>query len=63
MISQEYIASIVIVVVSTLKAFGVELGNEVVTAVVTGAAALYVVFRKVQKGEITVLGQKVVSEE
>lgn len=55
-ISQEYIAAVVVIVVSGLHAFGVEVASTLVEAVVTGAAALWIIFRKVQKGDITPLG-------
>ena len=63
MISTEYIASVVAVVTSILTALSIEIGHDLVNAVVTGAAAIYVIVRKIYKGEITVLGKRVVSEE
>lgn len=56
--SQEYIASLVAVVVSILTALKIEIGHDLVNAIVTGGAAIYVIIRKVQKGEINVLGKK-----
>lgn len=57
--SQEYIASIVIVLVSLLKAFGFEIGSDVVTAIITGVLAVWVAVRRFQKKDISVLGKKV----
>jgi hypothetical protein len=54
--SQEYIASLVVIVSSVLAIFKIHLASEEVTAVVTGLAALWVIIRKIQKGEITPLG-------
>jgi hypothetical protein len=56
--SQEYIASLVVIISSILALLKIPIGTEEITAVVTGAAALYVIYRKVTKGEITVLGQR-----
>lgn len=57
-LSQEYIGSIVIVLISILKAFGIDLGNDVVTAIVTGAIGVYVAYRRFSKKDITPLGVK-----
>jgi cadmium resistance protein CadD (predicted permease) len=54
--SQEYIGSIVILLISVLKLFKIELGNEEVTAIVTGVVALWVAIRRFSKGDITVGG-------
>lgn len=56
MLSQEYVGALVIVLVSVLKLFGVELGNDVVTAIVTGLVGVYVAYRRYSKGDITVGG-------
>lgn len=55
-ISQEYIASIVVVILSVLRAFHIEVASDLVTSAVTGVAALYVIYRKWKKGEITLAG-------
>jgi len=57
-ISREYIASLTVIIVSLLGLFGIDVGNEELTAIITGAAALYVIYRKIQKGEITPLGAR-----
>lgn len=56
--SQEYIASLVVIVASILAVFKIHVGNEEITAVVTGAAAIWVIIRKIQKGEINAFGVK-----
>ena len=58
MVSHEYLGAAVIVIISIAKAFGYELGNDEVTTIVTGAVALYVAFRRFQKGDIKVSGVK-----
>ncbi len=57
-ISREYIASLTVIIVSLLGLFGIDVGSEELTAIITGAAALYVIYRKIQKGEITPLGAR-----
>ena len=57
-ISREYIASLTVIIVSLLGLFGIDVGNEELTAIITGTAALYVIYRKIQKGEITPLGAR-----
>ena len=54
--STEYVGAIAILVVSVLNAFGIEVGNEAVTGIVTGVIALYVAFRRFKKGDITIGG-------
>ena len=55
-LSQEYIGSLVIVLITVLKIFKIELASDEVTAIVTGAVALYVAIRRFSKGDITVGG-------
>ena len=57
-VSQEYIAGIVIVIASLLKTFNIEIGNDVLTALITGLAGVWVLVRRYQKGDINVLGKK-----
>ena len=56
--SQEYIGALVIIVVSLLKVFGIEIGSDVITGIVTGVLALWVAIRRHQKGDISVLGSR-----
>ena len=56
--SHEYVGALVILLVSGLKLFGIELGAENATALVTGLVAVYVAFRRYQKGDINALGAK-----
>lgn len=57
--SQQYIGSIVILLVSLLKMFKIDIGNEELTAILTGAVALWVAIRRYKQGDITVVGSKV----
>ena len=56
--SKEYIGSLSIVLVSILQLFGVELGTETISAIVTGIVAIYVAVARYRKGDITVGGLK-----
>lgn len=58
MISQQYVGAIVILLVSALKLFGVELGNEEVTTIVTGFVALWIAVKRYAKGDISMGGVK-----
>lgn len=57
--SQEYILSIVLVIGGILKAFGIEIENSALEGIIGGGIALYVAFRRHQKGDINILGAKV----
>jgi hypothetical protein len=54
--SQEYISAIVVLLVSVLGLFKIQVGNEVITALVTGVLGLWIAIRRYQKGDITVGG-------
>ena len=54
--SQEYIGAIVVVLVSLLGLFKIEIGNEVLTALITGIVGVWVAVRRYQKGDINKLG-------
>lgn len=56
--SREYTGALVIVIISVLKAFGVELGTEEVTAIVTGAVAVFVAVARYRKGDVTLSGTR-----
>lgn len=56
--SKEYIGSLAIVVISLLKAFGVEIESDVVTGIITGGIALYVAYRRFKRGDITLGGTR-----
>jgi uncharacterized membrane protein len=58
MLSHEYVGAIAILIVSILNSFGIEVGNEAITGIVTGVVALYVAIRRYQKGDITVGGMR-----
>ncbi len=57
--SHEYIVSIVLVVGSALKIFGVEIESEALEGLVAGLAALYIAYRRLQKGDINALGARI----
>ena len=56
MLSQEYVGAIVLVIVSILKAFGIELANDAVQGIVMGLIAVWIAIRRYQKKDITLLG-------
>lgn len=56
--SQEYIGAIVILVISVLKGFGIELGSGVVEGLVVGVIALWVAIRRHSRGDITIVGAR-----
>jgi hypothetical protein len=56
--STEYIASLTGIIVSVLTLLRIEIGASEVNAVLAGLAAAFVIVRKIQKGEITVLGAR-----
>lgn len=57
-VSQQYIGSIVILLISLLKMFKIDIGNDELTAIITGGIALYVAIKRYQKGDINVAGIK-----
>lgn len=56
--SQQYIGAIVILLISLLKLFKVEVAESDVTTVVTGAVACWVAYKRYQKGDITLFGSR-----
>lgn len=56
MISQEYISALAILLVSILKGLGVNIGNDEVVTILTGALALWVAIRRYNKGDIKMSG-------
>ena len=54
--SQEYIGAIVIVLVSVLKMFGIEIASDALTGLLTGVVAIWIAVRRYQKKDITLLG-------
>lgn len=57
--SQEYSASLVILLMSVLKLLKVDIAESEVTAIVTGLLALWVAIRRFQKGDINIFGARV----
>lgn len=58
MISQEYIGALVIVIVSVLKLFKIEIASEAVSGLITGVIAVWIAIRRFQKKDINILGVK-----
>ena len=56
--SHEYIGAIVLIVVGILKAFGIELPSDALQGIITGVIAIYIAFRRYQKGDINLGGVK-----
>jgi len=54
--SNEYVASIVLLGGALLKIFGVEMDSGVLEGLVAGVLALWVAIRRYQKGDITIVG-------
>lgn len=51
----EYISALVLLIVSVLKIFKIEIENQVITGIVTGLIALWIAF-KTKKKETNILG-------
>lgn len=56
--SQEYIASIAVILVGILKVFKIEIGSDVIVGLLTGILGLWIAIRRHQKGDINALGVK-----
>jgi hypothetical protein len=56
--SQEYIAAVVILIVSVLKIFKIEVATEAITGIVTGALAIWIAYRRYSKGDINIVGAR-----
>ncbi len=57
--SHEYIGAIVILIVSILKVLKIEVASDAITGLVTGLVAVWIAFRRHQKGDITIAGMRV----
>ena len=56
--SQEYVGAIAIVLVSILKIFHIEIANDAIAGLITGGIAIFVAYRRYQKGDISLGGVK-----
>jgi hypothetical protein len=56
MFSQEYIASIAVLLVSVLGLFKIQIENETITALITGILGVWIAIRRYQKKDINILG-------
>jgi hypothetical protein len=54
--SNEYAGAIVILIISVLKIFGIEIENTTIAGIVTGVIALWIAIRRHQRGDITIGG-------
>lgn len=56
--SQEYVASIILILYSVLQAFGIVIEKEVFEGLVVGLIALWIAIRRHSKGDITIVGKR-----
>jgi len=54
--SQEYIGAIVLLLGALLKAFGLEIENPILEAIIGGGIALWIAVRRFKKGDISLGG-------
>lgn len=54
--SNEFAGALVILIISVLKIFKIEIENDAIAGLVTGAVALWIAFKRYQRGDITKLG-------
>lgn len=54
--SQEYVASIVLILYSILQAFGIVVEKETFEGLVVGIIALWIAIRRHSKGDISIAG-------
>lgn len=52
----DYIGAIVLVIVGVLHAFGINVANDAITGIITGAIALWIAIKRHQQGDITIAG-------
>ena len=55
-VSPTYVSALAVILVSILGLFKIEIGNEVLTALITGVLGVIVAVRRYQKGNISVAG-------
>jgi uncharacterized membrane protein YjjP (DUF1212 family) len=56
MVSTEYVSALAIVLVGVLKVFGIEIGNDVITALLIAGLGLFNAIRRYKKGDINIGG-------
>ena len=54
--SKEYISAIVVLIVALLQIFKIEVAPDAITGIITGGLALYLAFKRHQKGDINIGG-------
>ena len=61
--STEYISSLVILIVSVLKIFKIEVLPEEITPIVVGLLGLYLLIKRYARGDLTPLGMRKIKTE
>ena len=56
--SKEYVSALVVLLVAVLQVFKIEVAPEAVTGIVTGVLALYLAFKRYQRGDINIVGAR-----
>ena len=56
--SKEYTSAVVVLIVALLQIFKIEVAPDVITGLVTGVLALYLAFKRHQRGDIDALGRR-----
>jgi hypothetical protein len=51
-ISQEYVGALAILLVSVLRAFGIEIGSDVVSSLIVAVVAVWVAIKRRQRGDL-----------
>lgn len=56
--SKEYVSALVVLLVAVLQIFKIEVAPEAVTDIVSGVLALYLAFKRYQRGDINIVGAR-----
>jgi len=56
LVSPTYISALAVILVSLLGVFKIEVGNEVITALLTGLLGVYIAYRKYKTGTVSLVG-------
>lgn len=55
-LSKEYLSAIVVLIVAVLQIFKIEVAPDAITGIITGVLALYLAFKRFQRGNINIVG-------
>jgi len=55
-LDSSYIGALAILVVSLLKVFGVEVGNEAIAGIITGVVAIFIAYKQKTEKNLTIGG-------